>query len=88
MVEGMVLRNEVGVNAQVFDCRVCGRVCKLKGGLVNHRRRTHEESADKRKFEYKKYEQVFKKESVRRIHAKVCGGAVASAAGRMKCVCG
>ena len=56
---GMVLRNDVGANAKVFDCRVCGRVCKSKGGLVNHRRRTHEESSQKKKFECEKCKLVF-----------------------------
>ena len=85
---GMVLRNDVGANAKVFDCRVCGRVCKSKGGLVNHRRRTHEESSQKKKFECEKCKLVFNKDSERKNHAKVCGGAEASTVGRVKCVCG
>ena len=55
-----VVRNEVGVDAQVFDCRVCGRVCKSKSGLVNHRRRTHEESAAKQLFQCERCERIFR----------------------------
>ena len=81
-------RNEIVVNVQVFDCRVCGKVCKSKGGLVNHRRRMHEELTAKKTFECVKCEKVFKKESEIVNHEKVCGGAVASKKERVKCVCG
>ena len=83
----VVLRNQVGVNAQVFDCRECGRVCKSKAGLVNHRRRTHEESAAKKSFECDKCKRSFKKVSELKNHDKVCGGAVASSSDRVMCVC-
>ena len=83
-----VERNEVWHNVQVFDCRVCGRVCKSKAGLVNHRRRMHEESAAKKTFECEACKMVFKKLSESKNHAKVCGGAVPSAAGRVMCICG
>ena len=72
----------------IFDCRVCGKICKSKGGLVNHRRRMHEESDAKKLFKCEKCERDFKKKSDLENHAKVCGGAVASAVGRVKCVCG
>ena len=85
---GVVQRNEVGANVQVFDCRVCGLVCKSKGGLVNHRRRMHEESAAKKTFECEKCKIAFKRESERKNHKKICGGAVASSKDRMMCVCG
>ena len=81
-------RNEVGANVQVFDCQVCGQVCKSKGGLVNHRRRMHEESVAKKTFKCDKCERAFKRESERKNHKKVCGGAVASLNERVMCVCG
>ena len=81
-------RNEVEANVQVFDCRVCGQVCKSKGGLVNHRQRMHEESAAKKTFESNKCKLVFKRESERKNHKKVCGGAAASSTDRVMCMCG
>ena len=85
---GIVVRNELVVPAVVFDCRVCGKICKSKGGLVNHRRRMHEESERKKKFKCEACEKVFKKSSELRNHSRVCGGAVANVGENMKCVCG
>ena len=82
------LRNAPVVAVQVFDCRVCGKVCKSKGGLVNHRRRIHEKSAARKFFKCEACEQEFGKESELKNHSKVCGGAVASEEGKVKCVCG
>ena len=59
-----------------------------KIGLVNHRRRMHEESALKKTFECNECKQIFKKASERKNHQKICGGAEASAKDRRKCVCG
>ena len=81
-------RNEIGVDAGVFDCRVCGMVCKSKGGLVNHRRRIHEESEAKKTFKCERCAREFKKESEKKNHARVCGGAMASEVGKVRCVCG
>ena len=83
-----VMRNEPPVPDVVFACRTCGRVCKSKGGLVNHRRRMHEESTAKKLFKCDDCEREFKRESDRRNHAKVCGGATATEVGKVKCVCG
>ena len=80
-------RNDMVVDT-VFDCRVCGKVCKSKAGLVNHRRRMHEESVAKKKFECVKCRTVFNKASELKNHGKVCGGAVASSSVRVMCVCG
>ena len=82
------VRNVIRVQVQVFDCRTCGKVCKSKGGLVNHRRRMHEQSEIKKKFECPECKREFKKESEQKNHAKVCGGAAASVEGKVKCVCG
>ena len=84
----VVDRNEIHVNVEVYDCRVCGRVCKSKAGLVNHRRRMHEESKVKKKFVCEKCGKECKKASELKNHGKVCGGAVASSSDRVKCVCG
>ena len=48
----------------------------------------HEQSALKKSFECSKCKQIFKQESGMKNHAKICGGAVASDAGKRKCVCG
>ena len=81
-------RNVRRVEALIFECASCSKVCKSKAGLVNHRRRMHEESALKKVFGCGKCENVFKKASELRNHLKVCGGAVASVVGRVRCVCG
>ena len=81
-------RNEPPVPEVVFACRVCGKVCKSKGGLVNHRRRIHEVSAAKKVFKCDACGLEVKKQSDLSNHAKVCGGAVASAKGKIKCLCG
>ena len=59
MTEHNIKRTE----AFVFVCDVCARVCKSKAGLVNHRRRMHEESASKKTFKCEKCMNEFKKES-------------------------
>ena len=72
-----------------LECDVCGRLCKSKAGLVNHRRRTHDEvSKLKKKFECAKCKEIFMSESNLLNHKKVCGGAVASVEGRRRCICG
>ena len=55
---------------------------------MNHQRWMHEESTAKRVFQCEKCERSFKKESEKKNHDKVCGGAVASEVGKVKCVCG
>ena len=82
------MRNEPQIPDVGFACRVCGRVCKSKGGLVNHRRCMHEESSAKKIFTCGECSKEFKKESSLLNHAKVCGGAVAAAVGKTRCVCG
>ena len=83
-----VVRNVIRREEEVFICDVCGKSCKSKGGLVNHRRRMHEASALKKTFKCSRCAQVFTRESDLKNHAKICGGAEASDAGRRKCVCG
>ena len=61
---------------------------EVEGGLVNHRRRIHEVSALKKTFKCVKCNQVFTRESDLINHTKICGGAVASDAGKRRCVCG
>ena len=80
-------RNKVWTDGQ-FVCDVCGRVCKSKGGLVNHRRRIHEVSKLKKKFECTSCKEIFMSEANLLNHKKVCGRAVASVAGRRRCICG
>ena len=81
-------RSQILVPAAVFDCRICGKICKSKAGMVNHKRRMHEESDVKKKFECGECKGVFKKASDLKNHSKVCGGAVAEVAGNVRCICG
>ena len=83
-----VVRNQVREEVPEFKCEVCGRVCISKGGLVNHRRRMHEVSNQKKLFRCKKCDLEVDKEASLRNHMKVCGGAKASVVGRKRCVCG
>ena len=86
--EGEVIRNQVREETVVFKCDVCGKTCRSKGGLVNHRRRIHELSDQRKKFRCQKCELEFDSEASLKNHLKVCGGAKASAPGRRRCVCG
>ena len=85
---GEVVRNPSRKEEDEFKCEKCGKICKSKGGLVNHRRRMHEMSTMKRSFKCDKCELEVKSEASLKNHKKICGGAVASSAGRRKCVCG
>ena len=85
---GEVVRNEIREAVAVFDCRICGKVCKSKGGLVVHRRRMHEVSSKKKMFECGKgCGETFKQEANKWNHEKVCGGLVTDKEKR-KCACG
>ena len=83
-----IQRNKIRGAEVVFECAVCGKRCKSKGGLVVHRRRMHEESRLKKTFECGKgCGEIFKQEANKWNHEKVCGGAVVDE-GRRKCACG
>ena len=88
--EVMEMRNEErgAVATNGFVCKECGKVCKSKGGLTTHRRRTHEESEKKKVFKWEVCEVEFKQEANLLNHKKVCGGAVGGDSGRSLCVCG
>ena len=85
---GGVRRNQTREEEVVFICAVCGKSCKSKGGLVNHRRRMHERSELKKTFECKRCKLVFVQQSNLLNHAKICGGAVAPGKDRRACLCG
>ena len=55
---------------------------------MNHQIRMHEKSLAKKVFVCEACDHEFGKELELKNHAKVCGGAVASAMGKVKCICG
>ena len=67
-------RNQPKEREVIFECEVCGKVCKNKGGLTIHRKRMHEASSLKKAFPCELCGQVFKQEANRFNHAKVCEG--------------
>ena len=84
-----VERNERREAAETgFECKVCRKVCKSKGGLTVHRRRMHEVSVRKKEFKCEDCEEVFGQEANMLNHRKVCSGVVASSKERRKCACG
>ena len=71
-----------------FLCRVCGKICKSKAGLVVHRRRMHEESSKKKKFVCEGCSMDFRQEANLVNHLKICGGGLGSTSDRKVCPCG
>ena len=71
-----------------FSCGECGKICKSKGGLVNHRRRMHERSKCKKIFECVRCEEKFTQEANLINHEKVCQGTSVEGSDKRKCVCG
>ena len=67
-------RNNIKENEVVFECEVCGKVCKNKAGLTNHRRRIHEISKQKKKFTCEVCNQVFTSMSSLTNHKISCEG--------------
>ena len=71
-----------------FECKVCRKVCKSKGGLTVHRRRMHEVSVRKKEFKCEDCEEVFGQAANMLNHRKVCSGVVASSKEKRKCAWG
>ena len=67
-------RNVVQEMEFVFVCDKCGKVCRSKGGLTNHRRTMHEKSDLKKRFPCKKCNMVFERDANLRNHMKICYG--------------
>ena len=80
-------RNKVPEQPNNFVCdfEECGKVCRSKTGLVNHRRRMHQISREKVTFKCDNCNIVFQNECNLVNHRGSCGGAVASRAGLKKC---
>lgn len=83
-------RNKARVPQDSYMCALCGKVCISKSGLVNHRKRTHDEyrSKKKRTFECDRCKEVFKAEASMWNHRKVCNGQRATRENKKRCVCG
>ena len=74
---------------QRWECEVCGMICKSKAGLTIHRKRMHEVSAQKKKFECWGCKEVFKQEANLLNHEKVCRGMGPVEEGKRRCdLCG
>ena len=69
---GEMARNAIREEVVVFDCSVCGKICKSKAGLPIHKKRMHEVSSLKKTCE--KWDESFKQEANLRNHEKVCTG--------------
>ena len=76
-----VERNGIRVDIGIYDCSVCGKVCKSKAGLTIHKKRMHMESVLKKKFPCEKCGQEFKQEANVKNHKKRCTGQI----GKVKC---
>ena len=79
-------RNNVREEEVEWICEVCKKKCKSKAGLVVHRRRMHEESEKKKKFECEECGENFRQEANMLNHRKLCGGR--SSGDRKVCACG
>ena len=68
-------RNKLPDNENLTcDVEGCGKTCKSKAGLTNHRRRMHEKSKEKVRFECQRCKEIFEYESNLVNHAKICTG--------------
>ena len=72
---GVVQRNKDVQEDVELECGFCGKRCRSKAGLTIHRKRMHEESVVKKKFECN-CGKVFKQEANLKNHRRRCGGAV------------
>ena len=52
----------------------CGKVCKSKAGLVNHTKRIHEKSSQRKTFKCDSCQEVFQHEANLVNHSKICTG--------------
>ncbi len=58
----------------ICDWEGCGKVCKSKAGLTNHRKRIHEISSQKVMFNCQRCGETFKSEANLKNHIKICTG--------------
>ena len=68
-----------------WTCDVCDRVCKSKAGLTVHRRRMHEVSVLKKKFQCRVCGEDFKQEANLVNHRKICKEGSAAVGDRRRC---
>ena len=71
----------------VFVCDVCGKVCRSKGGLTNHRKRMHEVSKLKKVFQCRTCKEDFSQEANLINHSKLCTGSTRLAHRRLCDLC-
>ena len=58
----------------ICDWEGCGKICKSKAGLTNHRKRIHEISNQKVMFNCQRCGETFKSEANLKNHNKICTG--------------
>ena len=71
----VVERNARWIEGTELVCEVCEKVCRSKAGLTIHRKRMHEESVLKKKFECE-CGASFKQEANLKNHRRKCQGMV------------
>ena len=71
-----------------LECSYCGKVCASKAGLINHVRRIHETTKDKKEFKCNICDQNFKSEGNLKNHKKSCIAPQATDPNKRRCACG
>ena len=88
--EGSILTRNIDRTPQEDDltCVECGKQCKSKGGLTNHRRLKHG-NIEKRKFKCEDCGEEFVREANLKNHEKSCSRTETNGgAGKKTCECG
>ena len=70
-----------------LTCKICGKICKSKGGLTNHKRLIHEKEG-KKLFKCEECEETFTREANLVNHKKVCNKLKNDMSGSKQCECG
>jgi ribosomal protein L31 len=80
-------RNQLREEPEGFTCdwEGCGKECKSKAGLVNHRKRIHQKSSQKVTFKCNSCNEVFPYESNLINHNKACEGTQSGDTNTTKC---
>ena len=72
-------------NVEAFQCKVCGKICKSRGGQGIHRMRMHGELHQLLDFRWRQCNERFSSDNTKVNHEKVCGGIRVESANRRRC---